>query len=71
MLGGGEVGARLELLVALGASLVPAPGLRHCRQRLDSLWRSNPGGDMSTDADPDGKAQHTTRSCSPVASASS
>eukprot|EP00959_Pyramimonas_sp_CCMP1952_P060801 1270072-Pyramimonas_sp.AAC.1 len=46
---------------ALGASLVPVPGLRDCKQGFDSSQCSNPGRDLSTDTDPGGNARHATR----------
>eukprot|EP00959_Pyramimonas_sp_CCMP1952_P446792 9355280-Pyramimonas_sp.AAC.1 len=54
---------------AFGASVVPVLALRHCKQCLDSSWRSNPGRDLSTDGGPSGNVKRTTRSCSPIATA--
>eukprot|EP00959_Pyramimonas_sp_CCMP1952_P130952 2738137-Pyramimonas_sp.AAC.1 len=74
-----DMGRRPKPLVALlsfserarGASLVPVPGFKHCRQCFGSSQCSNPGRVRGTVADPGGKVKHATRSFSPVASASS
>eukprot|EP00959_Pyramimonas_sp_CCMP1952_P399783 8376795-Pyramimonas_sp.AAC.2 len=65
-----DVGLRPKPLVILlnfsgrarGASLVPVPGSRHCRQCFDSSSRSNPGSVRSAVADPGGRVKHATRS---------
>eukprot|EP00959_Pyramimonas_sp_CCMP1952_P245739 5135858-Pyramimonas_sp.AAC.2 len=38
-----------------GASLVPVPGMRHCKQCFDSSQCSNPGRVRSAVANPGGK----------------
>eukprot|EP00973_Karenia_brevis_P024097 3325118-Karenia_brevis.AAC.1 len=56
---------------ALGASLVPVPGIIHCKQCFASPKSSKPGSLRRIAALPGGNVKQTTRSFSPAASASS
>eukprot|EP00959_Pyramimonas_sp_CCMP1952_P340473 7131430-Pyramimonas_sp.AAC.1 len=55
----------------MAASWAPVHDLKRRKQCFDSSWRSNPGMDRSTDADPGGAVKHAARSFSRVASARS